>query len=150
MSLVKEEWPTEVIPYMADSVFNMSIGLRELTGCTMVPSPVVAAHIRFEDSTSRHAVGVNGNKKATATDWFGRNDQATKFWMSAQRLPGLGGFGIYFDCKLSGEKRVMYHGDVRRQRLLWLCPDQDDREYIYYHKEPLRFLNVLGKEFSKL
>ena len=89
-------------------------------------------------------------KKSTGTDWFGRNSQAAAFWHKAQRNKTLGGFGIYFDSKLHGEKTVMYHGDTRLERLLWLCPDQEKREYVYYHKDPIRFLNVLAKEFSKL
>ncbi|MCK4957759.1 MAG: hypothetical protein KAT00_00125 [Planctomycetes bacterium] len=152
MSLVISEWPEGVAEYMADAVFDIAFKLREVSGVPMVPSPLAEAHVRFEAGTSRHAIGADGQaRKSDGTDLFlVDNQDAPEVWLKAQQVDGLGGFGIYFDTQLGGTKRVMIHVDGRPNRMVWLCPDQDKREYIYYHNDPSRFLTVLSLEFAKL
>jgi hypothetical protein len=149
MSLHVDEWPQEAIPYMTGKIIQTSIMIREITGCSMIPSPDPAAHVRHDSGTSQHSTD-NKTKKSTATDQFLNNGQVATFWVLAQTCPDLGGFGLYFDTRLNGKKRVMAHLDNRKDRMLWLCPDQEKREYIYYHKEPSRYLQVLGEQFKLL
>lgn len=148
-NLNQSEWPAGTVEWMTDSIFTIAFAVRDVTRCAMIPSPDPAAHVRHDNSTSQHSTK-NKQGKSNATDIFLRNDQAEQFWSLAQRVPGLGGFGIYFDCHLAGEKRVLVHLDGRPERLLWVCPDQEKREYIYFHKDPVRFLRVLSEEFAKL
>jgi hypothetical protein len=114
MSLKVNEWPQKIIHYMAGKAIQMSIMIRELTGCAMIPSPDPEAHVRFKEydpetsgKRSRHNVGEDGEtRKSDGTDIFLNNSQAATFWMRCQASPDLGGFGLYFDTQLNGEKRV--------------------------------------------
>lgn len=158
MSLHVNEWPQSIIHLMSGKTIRTAIMIRELTGCTMIPSPAPEAHARLKDydpsesgKRSRHNVGKLGVlRKSDGTDIFLSNNQVSEFWLKAQACPDLGGFGLYFDTELGGKKRVMAHIDNRPYRMLWLCPDQESREYIYYHKDPVRFLRALADEFEKI
>jgi|TARA_R110000822_G_scaffold67460_1_gene164326 hypothetical protein len=151
MSLKREEWPAKAIGFMADEVIEMAQEVREETGVPMIPSPDSEAHVRFSDGKGLHCIGLIGGGKSHATDLFLiNNSDAATFLMKAQSVAKLGGFGIYFDTHLGGHKRVMAHLDTRARRLLWLCPDEPVRRYVYYDNDPVLFLNLLAKELSKL
>ena len=151
MSLKRSEWPKISIEFMSDEIIEMAQEVREVTGVPMIPSPDSEAHVRFSDGNSLHCIGLIGGGKSQATDLFLiNNSDAATFWMKAQSVADLGGFGIYFDTHLSGQKRVLAHLDTRPGRLLWLCPDEAVRRYVYYDNDPVLFLNLLAKEFSKL
>jgi len=151
MSLLRNEWPEISIEFMSDEVIELAQEVREVTGVPMVPSPISEAHVRFSNDRSLHCIGLVGGAQSRATDLYLINNlDAALFWMKAQSVSELGGFGIYFDTHLSSQKRVMAHLDTRAGRLLWLCPDEPARRYVYYDNDPVLFLNLLAKEFSKL
>jgi hypothetical protein len=153
MSLSIHEWPSEVIPYMHERIFDISIFLRKKSGCVMIPSPNPKAHVRFDNTRSLHSVGEDKSGFAYATDFFGRNDQATTMHSNILSTEVIGGYGIYFDSKLNGKKVIMYHIDdyiQRGSRIMWVCPDQKSREYIYYHKDPAQYLHVLANQFEQM
>lgn len=153
MSLELKEWPSEVIPYMHERIIDIAIYARQKSGCVMIPSPNPRAHVRFSDGSSMHEVGSDKSGFAYATDFFGRNDQATKLYETLLSIEAIGGLGIYFDSKLNGNKRILFHIDdyiKRGQRLMWVCPDQESREYIYFHKEPERYLKAVADGFNRM
>ena len=157
MSLCESEWPGGVVAHLAPSIIKTAQVVREVSGAPLIPSPVEAAHVRFENGTSRHAVGGVGTKrKSDATDLYLMNNaDAATLWLTAQTVPGVGGFGIYFDTIYGGKKRVLVHLDNRPDRLLWLCPSRnratEKRSYIYFRAEnPGPYLDLLSVELSKL
>jgi hypothetical protein len=158
MSLVRSEWPASIIDHMSESVLNLSFKVRGVTGCSMTPSPDPAAHVRFKDGGSLHCVGGDKAGESHATDVFLRAEQVLKFWINAQCVHGVGGFGLYFDTMLHGEDRPLAHideQDVRGGRLLWVCPSRDrdtePRTYIYLSEaDPFTYFKVLGEELLKL
>lgn len=108
----------------------------------MTPSPLVEGHVR-SDGNSRHSTK-NGTRKSDATDIFIPSTQTAvaKVFREAVQLP-VGGFGLYFDTTPS----VMYHADMRSERLLWL---RVEGEYIYEVNDPARFYAELSKQLAKL
>lgn len=157
MSLKRDEWPGDVLDYMTDGIVRTAQDVRGVSQVPMIPSPVEGAHIRFEDGTSRHAVGVGGTlRKADATDlYLVNNADAGRLWQAVQRVKSVGGFGLYFDTIYDGEPRVMFHIDNRNPRLLWVCPSRDratqKRTYIYYRpNNPGPYLDTLAAELEKL
>lgn len=153
MSLKREEWPAEVLPHMSERILDIAIDHRKRSGLVMIPSPNPRAHIRYRNGNSLHDIGEDGSAFAYATDFYGRNDQAAQMWFSLTANPHVGGIGVYFDTKLNGNKRVLFHMDdlaKRGARMMWVCPDQEKREYIYYHRNPIRFLKTLAQELEKL
>lgn len=156
MSLHEREWPGDVIGHMSDGIIATAKTIRDTSGVPLTPSPVPEAHVRFEDGTSRHAIGSDGSRKSDATDlYLVRNTDAARLWLYAQRCVMVGGFGIYFDTELNGEKRVLVHLDNRPERLLWVCPSRnratERREYIYFREtNPGVYLDILSAELARL
>ena len=153
MSLKRNEWPSRIIRDMSDEILNLAIHMRTITGCSMVPSPDPEAHVRYTNGSSLHCIGTSGSKRSLATDVFLRNEQVSKFILTAPTTPGLGGLGIYFDTRLSGAKRVLVHMDIRENHMLWVCPSRSKgqkREYIYQHKDSERYYKILSQELGKL
>lgn len=157
MSISLDEFLKEDRPYIGDSIMSLSREVRVVTGCYMLPSKAPGAQVRFEDSDSLHAVGVDGSGKTHALDYFIYDNQIAKFMQLAQTVKRLGGLGIYFDANVSKGKRMpLVHIDDRPGRLLWVCPDRDrdsdqpePREYIYFINEPARYYQVLSDELAK-
>ena len=151
MSLKRDEWPVKALAFMSGDVIEMAKEIRNLCDTAMVPSPDPEAHVRFTGGSSLHCVGVDGGLKSQATDLFILDNSASaRVWLLAQSVTELGGFGMYFDTHLAGEKQTMIHIDTRTERLLWICPDEPKRRYIYYNNNPIYFLNVLVKELGKI
>lgn len=157
MTLRRYEWPGRVLDNMSEGIVATAQAFRLITGCPMIPSPLDAAHVRFEDGTSRHAVGEDGTMRlADATDLYLTNNRdAPAAWQLGQRVEDIGGFGIYFDTIYGGEPRVLFHIDRRPGRLMWVCPWRDrntqKREYIYFRKgNPGPYLDFLVDGFKRL
>lgn len=157
MSLQRHEWPGDVLDKMTPSIFRTAVIFREATGCRMTPSPDPEAHVRWIDGASRHAIGADGmSRLSDATDLFLLdNKDAATAWRLGQRVAGIGGFGIYFDTVLNGEKRVLFHIDSRPDRLMWICPSRDrtveKRSYIYYRDDnPGPYLDLLSAELARV
>lgn len=151
MSLKREEWPEEIINLMSDDIISLAQKVRKVCGTAMVPSPVPQAHARLINGSSMHCVGVNGKQKSQATDLFILNNHdSSKVWELAQSVDGVGGFGMYFDKTLGGKKKTLIHIDTRSERILWICPDEDDCRYVYYKNDPVYFMNLLSKQFDNI
>lgn len=142
--LQASEYPEGVLDQMEPSLFNdVLIPLRQRSGVSMTPSPLVEAHVR-QEGTSRHSTK-SGKRLSDASDTFIPSRQASVYsiYRQALRLPKLGGFGLYFDTKPS----VMIHTDMRQQRLLWL---RIDGEYIYELNDPKKYYTELLNQINKL
>ena len=151
MSLKREEWPAKALGFIAPEVIEMAQEIREICDTAMVPSPDPEAHVRFTGGSSLHCVGADGGLKSQATDLFILDNTASaRVWALVQSVEAVGGFGMYFDTHLSGEKQTLIHIDTRDERLLWMCPDEPKRRYVYYNNNPVYFLNLLSKELAKL
>lgn len=157
MRLHQSEWPDGVVAKMTPLIITTAQSVRDISGVPMVPSPDPEAHVRQKNGTSRHDIGDDGLARlADATDLFlVDNKDAGKIWKDAQRVPGVGGFGIYFDTHLNGAKRVLIHIDNRPGRLMWVCPERnratESRTYIYYRTDnPGPYLDILSAELGKL
>ena len=151
MTLKLEEWPAKAVGFMSPDVIGMAQEIRDICDTAMVPSPDPEAHVRFTDGSSLHCVGTDGSLKSYATDLFILDNSASsKVWSLVQSVAVVGGFGMYFDTRLGGEKKTLIHIDTRPERLLWLCPDEPKRRYVYYKNDPVYFLNLLSKELAKL
>ncbi len=137
------EWPEEVIPHMNPVLFHEAVfPLRLQSGIPMKPSPLVAGHIRT-NSGSTHSI--DNGRMSTGTDLFVPSDSESilKLFTLAQRIPGVGGFGIYFDTKPS----VMIHVDTREEPLNWL---RVEGEYIYDVNSYTRFHSILNEQLRRL
>jgi len=78
---------------------------------------------------------------STAGDWFPERGFVFKAWLSAIQCDEIGGIGLYNDTTGNdGKPQDMFHIDFRDYRIIWI---RDNGEYIYYHKEPDKFLTVL-------
>lgn len=141
--LQPHEWPAGVIEHMNPELFNkVVIPLRQKSGVSMTPSPLVEGHVR-QDGTSRHSTK-NGTRLSDATDLFIPSTKQAVFSIlrHAQSVPA-GGIGLYFDTQPS----TMVHVDMRSQRLLWL---RVNGEYIYEANNPEFFYQTLLKQVKKL
>lgn len=154
MSISINEFLEQDRPFIGDSIMSLSLEVRSVTGCYMIPSQAPGAQVRFVDSNSLHAVGADKSGKTRALDYFIYDNQIAKFIQLAQTVKRLGGLGVYFDADVSRNKRMpLAHIDDRPGRLLWVCPDRDKerqpREYIYYINEPVRYCKVMSEELAK-
>lgn len=143
------EWPDGAIEQMSPRLLNDAIfPLRLASGVSMTPSPLLGAHVR-SSGTSRHSTQ-GGERLSDATDLFiGDNvNDVTKVWIEAQRVNAIGGFGIYFDKQMHGKPNVMIHIDTRPMRMLWLTTEAG--EYIYWHRDPSRYLAELSKHIGAM
>jgi hypothetical protein len=160
------EWPDhEGASVLAHMDARLILALDELRGRvapghTLTPSPLARAHIRPEQRArascgGRHSLkDRNGNPRlADATDPFADWQTWWDLWVAAQQC-AFGGIGVYFDARLDGAPRPMFHFDLRPQRVLWAritepAPDGQARQrYIYPHRSPRErslFLHVLAE-----
>ena len=140
------EWPVGVLDQMDSGVIFALDTVRNEAGVIMRPSPVPEAHVR-DSGASRHSTQ-GGTRLSDATDVFVWDswEDALKVWQEAQRVPELGGIGIYVNRKW-GEPMPMLHFDCRPDRLLWVCrtnPTTGKDQYIYLHSDPVLFFEVLA------
>lgn len=137
------EWPGGVLEQMNPSIIYALSAARNDSGVPVMPSPVAGAHVR-QHGTSRHST-MGGSRLSDATDVFvpGGWAQAVALWQAAQRVPEIGGIGIYAN-KRWVRPMPMLHLDTRKDRLLWVCRGNPD-EYIYLPNNPALFFDTMAK-----
>lgn len=111
---------------------------RDLCGKPIALTPVPEGIFRTEGSpTSQHfAVG----RLSTALDVFPADPREA--YLHALDVEAFRGIGLYLDTRPS----QMMHVDVRSgKRILWV---RDKGTYVYMHKEPERFMSLLGRFFN--
>jgi len=160
--LAPHEWPTIAQgPLAGDSVLaHMEPGvieaLAELRASlpddyAIHPSPNWQGHVRYEGS-SRHSLGygltyglTSKARLSDATDVFLAWGHIWTAWAYAQRIPEIGGLGIYLDTHRSGVSTPMLHIDTRPERILWVrYTVQGEQRYVYEHSDPASFFSAIG------
>ena len=141
--LQPHEWPDGVLEHMDPAVLNAAVNLRLDSGVPMTPSPLFGAHVRTEGN-SRHSTK-GGTRLADATDFFIPSHTASiiKILQAAQRMPEIGGCGLYFDTRPS----VMMHIDCRPERLEWV---RIGGQYIYLNKDAAMYYAEIAAQLEKL
>lgn len=109
------EFPEDPRRYAEPALIARLDEWREVVGAPMRPSPAPGALARFDgrEGTRHYAVG----RLSDAVDVFVDGSQAAA-WMAAVRL--FGGVGFYVDTTYGGERRPMFHVDLRPEPLCWL------------------------------
>lgn len=140
--LSANEWPKGALEKMDAKVILLMNKLRELNpNFSMTPSPIYNAHVRDIVGNSRHCTN-KGARLSDATDFFMKWDVFSEFVKQAQRVPELGGFGIYFDTHISSKSRPMVHIDCRPNRVMWVRHKPDPKKgsvYVYKSSAPEEF-----------
>lgn len=141
--LQPHEWPDGVIDQMSPRILMTAVRLRQDSGVTMIPSPIPEAHVR-QSGGSRHSTK-GGLRLSDATDFFipSRPDAIIRLLQAAQRIPEIGGLGIYWDTKPS----VMIHIDGRPERIEWL---RVGGAYIYLHRDPSMYYAEMASQLENL
>ena len=137
-----EEWPVGALEQMDAHLFiDCIFPLRKKSGVPMSPSPILAAHIRNDDSGSQHNTH-NGERLSTATDiQVSSVERMIKLMNHAESIPEIGGIGIYFDTH-----KPTIHIDSRKGRLVWLAyKENGKRVYLYRERDYLLFYKKLGE-----
>jgi hypothetical protein len=135
------EWPAGTLDHMdADLFTDCAFPLRKLSGIPMTPSSLYGAHVRHDDSGSRHSTKKE-TRLSDATDLhvssIGRMIAAM---LTAEQIPAIGGIGIYFDTNTP-----LIHIDKRPNRLVWLCyTENGKRVYLYRENDAVKFYKKLG------
>jgi hypothetical protein len=135
------EWPAGTLDHMdADLFTDCAFPLRKLSGIPMTPSSLYGAHVRHDDSGSRHSTKEK-TRLSDATDLhvssIGRMIAAM---LTAEQIPAIGGIGIYFDTNTP-----LIHIDKRPNRLVWLCyTENGKRVYLYRENDAVKFYKKLG------
>ncbi len=136
-NLKPHEWPEGTLDHMDSYLFTAVVfPTRERAKVAMWPSKLYGAHVRTEGSSCHSTQG--GTRLSYATDMHVKThaDMMTVF-NELQANKYVGGIGLYFDTNTP-----MIHMDTRARRLMWL---RVEGEYIYAHKDPVRFYKELGK-----
>lgn len=148
VNIQPHEWPAGTLDHMdADLFTDCVFPLRKLSGIPMTPSSLYAAHVRHDESGSRHSTK-GKTRLADATDLqvssIGRMIALMNY---AEQIPAIGGIGIYFDTNTP-----LVHIDKRKQRLVWLCyatvdveTNKEERHYLYRENDPIAFYKKLGE-----
>jgi hypothetical protein len=140
-SIKPSEFPDGVLEHMcAHLLTNGLFPLRTLSGVPMSPSSLYGAHVRHDNGRSRHCTH-NKTRLSTATDFHVKDHQhLLKVFDTAQRIPAIGGIGLYFDTN-----RPMVHIDTRKDKLAWVRYQVDGKErYVYRENNAVVFYQTLG------
>lgn len=142
------EWPKGTLDHMdADLFTDCVFPLRKKSGIPITPSSLYGAHVRHDDSGSRHSTKEE-TRLADATDLHVSSISRMVALMNyAESIPAIGGIGIYFDTNTP-----LVHIDKRPNRLVWLCcqewnktTEKWERVYLYRENDPIKFYQKLGE-----
>ena len=140
-NMQSHEWPAGTLDHMDAHLFTDCVfALRHESGIPMTPSSLYGAHVRHDDSGSRHSTKEK-TRLSDATDLhvstIGRMIAAM---LTAEQIPAIGGIGIYFDTNTP-----LIHIDRRPNRLVWLCyTENGKRVYLYRENDAVKFYKKLG------
>ena len=148
------EWPDNVLYYMDERIIYALSDIRQKTGCPIYPSPVARAHVRHDNSGSRHST-LNKTRLSDATDFFCSLENSMEILKAIQNHPDIRGYGIYDSMRFGGKagEMAMFHIDTRPRGIVcWWGKGRDPVNYIYMSPEELKeylksFLSIkLNKE----
>lgn len=134
------EWPDNVLYYMDERVIYALSDIRQKSGCPIYPSPVARAHVRHDNSGSRHST-LNMSRLADATDFFCDWNGAADVLQAIIAHPDIRGYGIYDSMKFGGAagEKAMFHIDTRpRGDVCWWGQGREPVQYIYMQPSELQ------------
>lgn len=136
-NLQPHEWPDGTLDQMDSHLFTAVVfPTRKDAGVAMWPSKLFGAHVRPDGNSCHSTKG--GTRLAYATDMHIKSHKdMMKVFNVLQANDQVGGIGLYFDTNTP-----MIHMDTREGCMMWL---RVAGEYIYAHKDPVRFYKELGK-----
>ena len=126
------EWPDGVLDHMDAQVVDVLQAIRRNTG-PLHPSPVERAHVRHEESSSRHST-MGKARLSIATDVFCQWSDAPGVVTEALWSPTVWGIGVYDAMRFRGGEPgdwCMVHIDVRgeSERSCWIARGRDPVQY---------------------
>ncbi len=148
----RNEFPGDVLDHMEALIILLLNKLRNglPAGYSIYPSPVERAHVRQEESSSRHST-MCGKRLSDATDFFMCWEHIFLAWQEAQRIVEIGGIGLYLDTRYQSKTMPMMHIDARDERLLWVSIQKEkERIYVYHHIDPIKFHAVIGSVHARI
>ena len=136
----KEEFPDNVLYYMDERIIYALSDIRQKSGCPILPSPVTRAHVRHDNSGSRHST-LNKTRLSDATDFFCAWEDAMEILLAIRNHPDIRGYGIYDSMMISGApgEKAMFHIDTRPRGIVcWWGKGRDPVNYVYMSPEELK------------
>jgi len=141
-----KEWPVpEDLKYVSTEVLYNLDKTRHAFGAAVFPSGVADGLVRRSGSrTSRHYIGDGSLGKAV--DVFPSVD-VMDFWLLAIENTAWQGIGLYLDTNVNRRQpQPMVHLDIDHRehgnRVFWV---RDRDKYIYKHKEPEKFWELIAE-----
>ena len=154
-----EEWPEGALSQMDSRVIGAMFDIRNNlpTNCPMFPSPIYEAHVRNDDTGSRHSID-HGARLSDATDFFIRKRDFHKVYLEVVKHSRIGGAGFYNNALFRGswEDYFMVHIDARPmfQKMLWAADREKGKAgaFTYYSiaANPHEYFKTLNKMGDQL
>lgn len=148
-----EEWPEGALSQMDARVVSALFTIRNNLPVThtLWPSPVYAAHVRNDDTGSRHSIE-HGKRLSDATDFFCKREHAAMVFFEILKQPRVFGIGVYRNALFRGstEDYTMFHIDTRSgyEKAMWVADRESPKEPFQYtsiNRDPQKFFEVLAK-----
>lgn len=149
---LKSEWPEGALSQMDAKVIGALFNIRNNLPPThaLHPSPLYEAHVRNDDTGSRHSID-HGTRLSDATDFFCKREHAAMVFFEILKHPSVNGIGVYRNTLFRGSRHdwTMFHIDTRpsSQKAMWVgdrkAPNQP---FTYYsiNQNPLIFFEILA------
>ena len=151
-----QEFPLGELEFLNKYVIEELDKLRDVLGIPIKVSPAEGAVVRKDDADetgwprSWHST-CEKRGLGQAIDVFlpqAESLSAVKILTLALSITRFRGLGFYFDAFLGGEPTLMLHLDLRHDPVVWLCPKQEKRNYIY-SSSTNNFMALLESEWEK-
>lgn len=130
-----EEWPEGALFQMNSNVITALFDIRK-HGYSIFPSPIYTAHVRNDDTGSRHSIK-HGTRLSDATDFFTLRSDAVVVYNACKAHPLIGGLGVYQNSLYRGSSDLytMFHIDCRdvERQLRWVGTRDVPRGAFQYH-----------------
>lgn len=134
----QSEWPEGALRQMDAKVIGALFNIRNNLPAThaLYPSPIYAAHVRNDDTGSRHSID-HGTRLSDATDFFCRREHAAMVWFECMKHPSINGIGVYRNSLFRGSTTdwTMFHIDTRpsSQKAVWAATRATPKDPYIYH-----------------
>lgn len=148
----KSEWPEGVLSQMDAKVIGALFNIRNNLPPThaLYPSPLYGAHVRNDDTGSRHSID-HGQRLSDATDFFCKREHAAEVWFEILKHPSVSGIGVYRNSLYRGSttEYTMFHIDTRpfSQKAMWVADREtpnESFEYFSINQNPQKFFEILA------
>lgn len=143
------EFPLDQLKFLNKYVIEELDVVRDTLRTPIIVSPAEGAVVRFNEDEKGQPKSWHDSaekrKLGQAIDVFLPSSGDLSVVETVVRIFAVSrvrGLGIYFDTQLGRESCVMLHLDLRHDPLLWYCPNQEKRKYIYMHSTRTFFTDL--------